>query len=180
MLPSRLNNTILVAVARRGGLWLFCIAIALTVLSCNRRALYAHYVSLPATGWLQTDTLHFCVTLPPCPCPAVSPAGSPSAAEPSVLALCLRTTALYPYTDLTVTIRQHTHSHRHSTTLRLPVTDSEGHALGNGVGIYQYTFPLRSLRLAPGDTLHVDVSHAMRRSPLPGITDVGLTLNLTE
>ena len=150
------------------------ITVALTLFSCNRHTIYSHYEPVPACGWQLTDTLHFDVALSPMD---RERNGSNGTLE-GVLHLSLRTTNDYPYTDLTVTIRQHTRDHRLTSTCRLTLADSEGRTMGRGVNLYQYTFIVPCLPMAPDDTLHVDVSHAMKRFPLRGVIDLGISMSL--
>ena len=56
------------------------------------------------------------------------------------------------------------------------ITDNEGNVLGTGINHYQYEMALPNIMLHIDDSLHVSVRHLMRRECLPGITDIGLTL----
>jgi gliding motility-associated lipoprotein GldH len=58
--------------------------------------------------------------------------------------------------------------------------DEHGNAMGQGVSQYQYRFPLKTLQLHRGDSLHVSVHHDMNREILPGITSIGIKLSKKE
>ena len=67
--------------------------------------------------------------------------------------------------------------HRMSVdTLDCRLYDNDGNGLGRGVSIYQYGFALPDTDLQKGDSLHVRVRHVMKREILPGITDIGLSM----
>ena len=135
---------------------------------CNRSAVYSHFEAVDAAGWSRYDTLHFAV---------VAPAdGSYS------LRLDLRTNSLYPYTQLVL-----------SSSLKAPhgggwqtvssvvdIVDNGGTPLGRGISIYQHAVLLPRQQLKEGDTLRINVAHAMARQQLPGIADVGITASLEE
>jgi len=142
------------------------LTVALIIISCNRPSVYSHFQAIDNAGWMLTDTLHFAV-----------PADSSTPAGTATLQLNLRSTNRYPFTDITIIAEQHNSSSRRCDTLHLQLTDRKGRSLGSGIGLYQHSFPMPTLPLAARDTLHVALHHFMQRSPLTGITDVGLTLN---
>ena len=61
-------------------------------------------------------------------------------------------------------------------TLDCKLIDERGNATGQGVSQYQYLFPLKTLSLQRGDSLHLEVHHDMKREILPGITSVGIKM----
>ena len=61
-------------------------------------------------------------------------------------------------------------------TLDISLIDIDGSPKGKGVNHYQYNIPLNSISLLAGETLYVSIRHNMKRENLPGISDIGLTL----
>lgn len=121
--------------------------------------------------WHREDTVAFCV-------PATARGGSYDEE------VWLRFDGSYPFAAVTVIVEQRitptaTPAAGTTTTvdtLRCPLFGDDGKPRGSGIMVYQETFPLRTVTLAEGDSLTVDIRHDMRRSPLTGISDVGFRL----
>jgi gliding motility-associated lipoprotein GldH len=153
--------------SRRKHKVLLCLTVAVALAamaSCSRRPVYSHYEAIGQEGWHRTDTLRFT-------CP-IRQAGQYR------LRLGLRASTLYPFTQLTLIARHQMHKSRgcHADTLTLDITDHEGNINGEGVSIHQYEVPLTTVNAARCDTLRIDVFHGMTRQLLPGICDVGITV----
>ena len=137
---------------------------ALAVVACSHLPQYSHYEHLGNDGWQRDDTVVFSTVVNDGGCYR--------------LLLGLRATNAYPYTQLMLT------AHCSSAvsgvdlvdTVRLQVTDDKGNILGYGTGFFQYEHPLSEVHLSNQDTLTVCVTHVMSRFLLPGITDIGLTV----
>lgn len=152
----------------------------------------SNFQSIDEEGWWREDTLTFSIdTLRPNTRYAVT--------------LSLRTAAapdVYPYTDLTLAVRRQfiatdsAQAHfleadslsyinslralNTTDTLRLTLSTPRGDAQGRGTSLFQYDFPIGTLT-APASVsaaapLTLSIHHLMRRDPLPGIRDVGITL----
>lgn len=95
------------------------------------------------------------------------------------MVLNLRTDNSFPFTGVMLIINQTVipADKNYSDTLICSVTDSRGHSLGKGINLYQHAFPIATRHLSAGDSLYVTVHHNMMREILPGIADVGLTIN---
>ena len=126
---------------------------------------YGGYRAVDSGGWQRGDTVG--IVLGPLR------HGGQYACE-----LGLRTTSLFPFTQLSVTVSQESRpsGFARRDTLTVRIADDGGKMLGEGVSHYQYLVPLPSTVLAKGDTLSVAVCHNMLRSPLAGVTDVGFTI----
>lgn len=154
---------------RKNSRWtafVLCLTVALLLMTaCDRKAVYSHYEPTPLEGWESNDTLDFFVGV-------VEHAGYYKES------VGLRTTDDYPFTGLTLIVEQRVFPvYRERTdTLNATLVDPEGVIMGTGVGIFQYVFPLRRLYLNKGDSLYVTIRHYMKREILPGIHDVGFTL----
>ncbi len=137
----------------------------LTVAACSLDTVYCQYRSVPTGGLDRSDTLSF--DIPPLR------EGGCYREEVGV-----RTTADYLFTDLVLIVDQTAikTGKTYHDTLYCPLTGRDGNINGGGVSHYQYRFPLTTLSLAAGDSLHITVRHGMKREVLPGITDIGIAL----
>ncbi len=140
---------------------LFVFSLLLLLASCDEKRV-VEYQSVADAEWERSDEKLFCVD-------SVSTSGTYD------LSFLLRTDKDFPYLDLTVVVDETIlPSHRHLTdTLTCHIFDSLGHVRGSGLSIFQHSYPIRTLHLVEGDSLHVSVRHVMKRIVLPGVADVG-------
>ena len=150
---------------RKRLVFVFMAAVLVMLAACNRRLVYDKYVSTPVVGWEKNDTLSF----------EVSPVDS-AASYQSYLGL--RITDAYPFTVLTLIVEQHVFPRDEvvTDTVFCQLTDERGNATGTGLSYHQYKFPVTTLQLQHGDSIHVRVRHDMKREILPGVSDIGLSL----
>ena len=154
---------------RQGSLTIFLTAVTAvaTVLlsSCDMSMVYYHYDHTPVYGWEKNDTLRYDVD-------PIERAGE------YYTELGLRTNGSYPFTTLYLIVEQTVlPSHRVTTdTIACQLTNKDGRPNGQGVSYYQYTMPVGTQTLVPGDSLHITIRHNMKRDILPGISDVGLMI----
>ena len=141
-----------------------CMGMALV--SCNDRIVFSHYESTPVKGWERNDTLLFNIE---------------PLQETDLYAeeIGVRITGDYPFKGLSLIVEQTIQPSNTAIvdTLNCDLIDDVGHAYGKGINHYQYLFPLTTLKLNKGESVHVAIRHCMKREILPGITDVGLTLS---
>ncbi len=145
---------------------LFVALLIFLVLACEGNIPSAQFRNIQAEGWSSADTLSFDFD------------SIPRAGTYAVM-LSLRTSSApsYPYLDLTLALRR-------DNSGKIGVPDSlcvalnkeNGTPVGRGVTLYQHDFCIDTLQLQQADHLHYTIAHCMRRSPLPGIHDVGLSL----
>jgi len=137
---------------------------ALLLASCSQLPIYSHFEHVGDEGWERTDTLHFQIPL--------KEAGTYS------LLLGLRTNSLYPYTQLTIISRQHLQTGTFSRvdTLTIDITDQEGNTKGEGLNIQTYNTQLPTLTVDSANTLDIKLLNGMHRSPMPGVIDLGITV----
>lgn len=135
------------------------------VAACGDGTVYSKFVPAPVDGLEKNDTVSFSV-------PPVASSGSYRQE------VGLRITADYPFKSLSLEVKQTVEpGHRVSTdTLVCRLYDDDGNLLGHGVSMFQYGFALPDIGLRKGDSLHVCVRHVMKREILPGITDIGFSL----
>ena len=142
------------------------ILLLLTV-ACQHRPATMQYATLPLEGWKSTDTLFFEVD-------------SLTAAANYNLHASVRTSVAHPYDfrQLVVEVRQKWYpgdiEHVDTVTFNFSVPASE--RTGKGVSVFTYELPTVTLHQPIGASAHIEVRHLMRRSPLHGISDVGICL----
>lgn len=151
---------------------LLLIGTASMLFSCHRSMVYDRYEHTPVAGWEKNDTLSFEI-------PGMDQDGDYQSC------LGLRITSSYPFMRLTLIVRSEIHPKTHpqdgmstqEDTVVCSLIDSIGRTKGQGIGSYQYMFPVTSLHLQKGDSLHIAIRHDMKREILPGITDIGLQIH---
>lgn len=154
----------------------FVIAVTAALLvACDRTLVFSHYEHTSTSGWERNDTLTFC-------------AGPLTATGDYQEEVGIRITGQYPFTSITLIVSQallpaappavssQGVGVSRQDTLVCTLFDKRGAIQGDGINIYQYTFPLRSMRAEKGERLVVSMRHDMKREILPGVTDIGFTL----
>ena len=139
------------------------LSVALLVACKQEKAVCYAYRHTPVEGWEQHNVQSFRID---------------SIRESGIygLRICLRHTGAYPFQSLWLLVKQR---YQHPDTLLQDtggclLTDKQGNHRGNGISIYQSEYPFRKIYLEKGSEGTVTVSHIMRRTILPGISDVGL------
>ena len=145
---------------------LFMLLTVLLLTSCKRSTVYFHYEDTPESGWEKNDQLSFDTD-------TMLTDGTYQEE------LALRIDNKYPFMQLVLIVEQSTYPLGAKTidTLDCSLIDERGNAIGQGVSQYQYLFPLKTLQLHQGDSLHLSVRHNMKREILPGITGVGIKIS---
>ena len=141
------------------------VVVAIVFAACDNRKVYDSYGHTTVTGWEKNDKLDFMV-------PPLSETGD------YLLTLAIRLSDAYPFRNLHMVVRQTVYPSQQviTDTVSCVVVDRQGSMVGPGVMYYQYTMPLRRHKYNAGDSLHISVSHNMKREILPGIADVGVIL----
>ena len=144
------------------------IAVAMTLVSCNRQMIYSHYESVNTEGWDRSDSKEFSVSIQE----------KGSYAE----SFGLRTTRDYPYTNLAIIVTQEVKPSgvQRADTLNIDITDSEGNNVVEGLNYRQRDVQFPAIRLEAGDSVFVNIRHYMRREVLPGIANVGFSMEKTD
>lgn len=145
---------------------ILALTVALTIVSCDRKSIYAHYEHTDTYGWEKNDTLVFNI---------------PSLQHSQTYheEVGIRNNHSYPFKSLTLYIEQTVYpkGEKKVYTLNCRFVDDKGFEAGSGVALYQYNFPVADIKLQAGDSLHIRVTHHMKREILPGISDVGVMLS---
>ena len=90
----------------------------------------------------------------------------------------MRISNRFPFMRLTLIVEQTVYpaGNTMTDTLDCSLIDEQGVFLGYGTSQYQYLFPLKTIELHRGDSLHVAIRHDMKREILPGVTSVGIKI----
>lgn len=141
------------------------LAAAGLVASCGEPRYAVSELTCGPEGWGGADTL-------------VLAADSLPAAGAYRLCFDLRTSATrpYPYRGLMLGVRVELPDTAWTDTVSCSLAAAAGDPSGSGVSVYQYEFPLDTLRLGGRPALRVRLYHLMRHDPLPGVVDVGAAL----
>ena len=144
---------------------LFIFAATFALASCGSRV-YDEYRHAAKTGWEKNDTLNFNV-------PPLRQGGNYQ------IDLGLRISNEFIFTNVTLIVEATVFPARRiiSDTLDCALIRRNGEYIKKGIGYHQYLFSAGQLPLQAGDSLHITVRHDMKRSILPGITDVGILVS---
>lgn len=143
------------------------ILLMLTVLcGCQRQIAYHAFRHVYDPGWDKTDTLHFDI--------------KPLMADGSYrLDTELRTDKDYPFQKLMIEVDQTVYpsKERFHDVINCELISENGVISGDGISYFQYQFHVRDLSLHQGDSIHICLTHHMKREIMPGISDVGVRLS---
>lgn len=145
----------------------FAVAGSLILGACHRTPMvYNHYEHVDNDGWTRNDTIHFYVS-------PIQQAGTYSQK------LMLRTNNKLPFLGVSVIVEQDIYPMQRKLRKRIDcqLVEDNGHVIGSGISCYQYTFPIDSVALNEGDSIHIYVMHHMKQDNMPGISDVGILIS---
>ena len=142
------------------------VLVVLMLTACNDKTVYHDYEQTPASGWEKNDLLSFTI-------PFIQETGNYTEE------VGMRINGSFPFLSLSLIVEQTklNTGEKQCDTLVCELINKRGYPQGKGVSQYQYLFPLRTLQLNKGDSLHVEIHHDMKREIVPGITDVGFKLS---
>lgn len=136
---------------------------------CQRQVAYHAFHHVYEPGWDKTDTLHYDV--------------KPLEADGNYrLDTELRTDKNYPFQQLMVEVEQTVYPSKETfhNVISCELISEKGVISGDGISYFQYQFHVRDLSLHQGDSIHISLTHNMKREIMPGITDVGVRLSRTH
>lgn len=135
------------------------------ICGCQQQTAYHQFRHIAEPGWDKTDTLHFDI--------------SPLPADGSYrLDAELRTDKNYPFQQLTIEVEQTVYpsKEKYHDVVNCRLVSETGLIEGDGISYFQYQFHVRDLSLRQGDSIHLCITHNMKREIMPGIADVGVCL----
>ena len=134
---------------------------------CQQEVAYHVFKHIYEPGWDKTDTLHFDV--------------SPVARDGNYrLDAELRIDKDFPFKQLTIEVEQTIYPSKEKLHNRIncDLVSETGVIEGDGISYFQYQFFVRGISLHQGDSVHICLTHNMKREIMPGISDVGVKLSL--
>lgn len=134
---------------------------------CQQQVTYHAFWHIYEPGWDKTDTLYFDIS------PVPKDGNYRLDAE-------LRTDKDYPFQQLTIQIEQTVYPSKECFHNKIDcnLISETGVIKGDGISYFQYQFYVRGLNLHQGDSVHISLTHNMKREIMPGISDVGVKLSL--
>ena len=135
------------------------VAVAMAFASCNRSTIYSQYLHTPLSGWEKNDTLTFSI-----------PRMQTDMELKAIIGL--RITDAYPFKTVCLIVDKAIYP----DTINCSLFDNDGMSKGRGVSCYQFNYHVSNMHLMKGDSVAIHIRHNMKREILPGISDVGITL----
>lgn len=141
------------------------LVVALFTVACDRKTVFDRYAHTPQNGWEKNDTIAFSVD-------SIRQSGE------YMEEIGVRTNGQYPFMALALAVHQTVKPSGvvHDTTVNCTFMHKNDRPVSNGIGYSQFSFPLKTVRMEVGDTLHVVIRHNMKREILPGVSDIGFKL----
>ena len=136
---------------------------------CQRQIVYHQFLHISEPGWDKTDTLHF--DIPPMKADGMYRLDAE-----------LRTDKNYPFQQLTLEVYQTVFPSNKTfhDEIKCNLVSEEGVIGGDGISYFQYRFHVRDISLCQGDSIHLSLTHNMKREIMPGIDDAGICLSITN
>lgn len=135
------------------------------MVACRPKTVMHQYRPVNSNGWLHGDTVQLDSVLVP---------------EDGIYALSaeLRILPTYPYKELWLVVEQHWDSpvFYRCDTICVSIADSLGQFLSKGRNVYSYTEPVCTLQLSREQRGLLRLWHQMTWNSIPGVSDVGLSL----
>lgn len=154
--------------------FIFLMIAAFVLASCFQRTVYDEYAHTPIAGWEKNDTLSFDI-------PPILTTGYYQEN------LGLRITGAYPFTGLTLIVNQTIYPANKqedriekADTVLCQLIGKDGSSSRQGISYYQYNFPINMYKMNQGDSIHITVRHDMKREILPGVSDIGVKVELAQ
>lgn len=150
----------------------FCLVllIATACVSCDNRKIACYsYTSVSVNDWERSDEVTINVD-------TIRETSDYNAK------IGLRSTLEFPFRYLWLRVKIDMENPAFSSvdTLKCAITDSKGNKNGGGFSLFEEQFNLKKLKLEKGQYGKVSIRHIMRRTPLPGVSDVGLILEKAD
>jgi gliding motility-associated lipoprotein GldH len=145
------------------------VIVLLMVCGCQRQIVFHQFQHISEPGWDKTDTLFF----------EISPLKTNGTYS---LDAELRTDKDYPFQKLTIEVNQTifpSHETYHDE-IKCDLISEEGVIGGDGISYFQYRFHIRDISLCQGDSIHLSLTHNMKREIMPGIADMGIMVRRLE
>ena len=145
------------------------VVLLLLLCGCQQQIAYHQFRHISEPGWDKTDTLHFDIA------PLSVDGDYQLHAE-------LRTDKDYPFQQLTIEVEETVYpsKKRYHDVIDCSLISEKGVIAGDGISYFQYQFHVRDISLHQGDSIHLSLTHKMKREIMPGVADVGVRLSLPD
>lgn len=141
---------------------------SICILSCDDQRIYDAYEHVPTEGWERNRSFTFAVD-------KVQKGGEYQQW------IGLRAHQAYPFRTVNLIVSQTIFPSKKvlQDTVTCDIINEQGRLDGKkGISSTEIMVPLRKVKLQQGDSLSISVRHDMRRDVLPGISDVGIKIEL--
>ena len=154
--------------------FIFLMVAVFVLASCFQRTVYDEYAHTPIAGWEKNDTLSFDI-------PPILTTGYYQES------LGLRITGAYPFTGLTLIVDQTIYPANKqedriekADTVLCQFIGKDGSSSRQVISYYQYNFPINMYKMNQGDSIHITIRHDMKREILPGVSDIGVKVEVAK
>lgn len=141
------------------------IILALTLLTActDSDVVYHNFETTPKEGWGKTDTL-------------MMQTGEIQETGMYSVEMCVRITEAYPYQALTLMVEEVILPRNTRTVypVTLQIATQEGKRNKEGLTYSEFINRLNTPYVRKGESIRFNIYHKMRRTALPGVTDVGM------
>ncbi len=147
---------------------LFLLCLSLAVSSCSLDVKFSRYEPIPSDGWDIEDTVKFSTD-------TLREGGRYG------FTCGVRTRRAYPYQELVMMVERKVYRdtllvlHKREK-ITCPIVKPNGSATGEGIASKIHECELRDFIMNAGDSVEINVTHNMSRQLIPGIVDVGITM----
>jgi len=160
----------LIGMKRQRLIYSIIIATTLAFVSCNRGVVYHDYVCIHEAGWHMDSVYHFEMTID-------------DSLAVNDFFINIRNNTDYPYSNLylfVTTVFPNGHTTR--DTIECILASKDGSWLGSGSGrIKDNKIMLqKALRFPLSGVYNIYLEQAMRKAVLPGIEDIGFSVEISE
>jgi len=154
---------------RNLSVWLFGLFISILITGCSFKSVFEDTASIPKGIWNRNQKVAFRI-------PVTDTISNFN------LVLSIRNTNDYPKSNLILFVdMQSPKGNLLRDTIDIEMCDSKGRWLGKGIGgLWQKIFYRKSVRFPVSGTYTIQFMQAMRMDNLPGISDIGITIEKSK
>ena len=153
----------------RSRLTVIAVVLLTMLCACQQHTVCHQFHHIAGPGWDKTDTIHFDIA------PLKTGGNYRLDAE-------LRTNLEYPFRQLAIVVNQTVYPSCKTfhDEISCNLVSEEGIIGGDGISYFQYRFHVRDIIFHQGDSIHLSLTHNMKREIMPGIADVGILITRQE
>lgn len=147
---------------------LFLLCLLLTLVGCSLDVKFSKYAPITSDGWDINDTVSFRTD-------TLREGGRYG------FTCGVRTRRAYPYQELVMMVERKVFRdtllvlHKREK-ITCPITKPNGSVTGEGIASKMHECELKDFVMNAGDSVEINITHNMSRPIIPGIVDVGITM----